>query len=157
MDSFSALATRRIVGVSQRCLDYWDETDIVRPSVERADGKGSARRYSFDDLLCLSVVKSLRHSGLSLQRIRKGLQQLRKRTSRRDPLRTEVLITDGKKLHRVVANADAVEDVLAGGQLVFSVVALGPIDRGLREKVVKLGKESGTHERRPATGRRRHA
>jgi DNA-binding transcriptional MerR regulator len=153
-ETFSAATARRIVGVSQRCLDYWDETGVVRPSIERANGKGSVRRYSFDDLLRLSVVKSLRNSGLSLQRIRKGLQRLRKRSSSGDPLRTEVLITDGKKLHRVGKNSGAVEDVLAGGQLVFSVVALGQIDHSLREKVVKLGKKSGRRDRRSARQKR---
>ena len=71
--SCSAAAARRIVGLSQRCLDYRDQILVVQPSLEGTKGKGSLRQYSFDDLLRLAVVKNLRQAGLSLQKIRKGL------------------------------------------------------------------------------------
>jgi DNA-binding transcriptional MerR regulator len=135
---YSAAAARRIIGISQRCLDYWDERGIVSPSAKAAQGKGSERRYSYDDLLKLSVVKKLRGAGLSLQRIQKGLAKLRKNAADRDPLLTEVLVTDGKSLHRMTSNPSAVEDILADGQLVFSVVAIGQIDQALRKSVVRL-------------------
>lgn len=135
---YSAAAARRIVGISQRCLDYWDERGIVTPSEKGASGKGSERRYSYDDLLKLSVVKKLRESGLSLQRIRKGLAKLRKNVADHDPLLTEVLVTDGRSLHQVTPNPAAVKDILAGGQLVFSVVAVGQIDEVLRKTVIRI-------------------
>jgi DNA-binding transcriptional MerR regulator len=137
-NDYSAAAARKIVGVSQRCLDYWDERGIVVPSGQRATGKGSERRYSYEDLLKLSVVKRLREAGLTLQKIRKGLSKLRKDASARDPLVAEVLITDGNAFHRVTNDPSAVEDILANGQLVFSVVAIGRIDQNLRESVIRL-------------------
>lgn len=135
---YSAAAVRQIIKISQRCLDYWDERGIVTPSVNSASGKGSERRYSYDDLIKLSVVKKLRAAGLSLQKIQKGLAKLRRNVSERDPLLTEVLITDGKSLHRLTPNPSAVEDILADGQLVFSVVAVGQIDSALREAALKI-------------------
>src|SRR5262245_33037185 len=111
MSGYSAAAARKIVGVSQRCLDYWDERDVASPSIQPADGKGTERKYSFGDLLKLTLVKKLRDAGLSLQKIRKGLQKLRKRWPNKDPLLDELLVTDGATLYRQVT-ADELEDVL---------------------------------------------
>lgn len=138
---YTAYAARRIVGVSQRCLDYWDEKGIVRPSVRRSQGKGSARRYSFHDLVKLSIVKQLRNSGLSLQRIRKGLGVLKRRSISADPLVELTLVTDGKRLHRLTEDPSVLEDVLGHGQLVFSVVAVGRIEEQLRDRAFRLDKE----------------
>jgi len=152
---YSAAAARRIVKISQRCLDYWDEQGIVSPSAKSADGKGSQRRYSYDDLLKLSVVKRLRQTGLSLQKIRKGLAKLRKNVFDADPLLRELLVTDGKSLHQVTPNPAAVKDILAGGQLVFSVVAIGQLDHDLRESVVKLELKIAARGRPQASLRRK--
>jgi DNA-binding transcriptional MerR regulator len=154
---YSANAARRVVGISQRCLDYWDQQGIVKPSVERASGKGSERRYSYDDLIKLSVVKRLRQTGLSLQKIRKGLAKLRKNIGDGDPLLREVLVTDGKSLHRVIPNRTAVEDILADGQLVFSIVAIGQIDHVLRESVIRMGRKVVKARGRPLAKVRRKA
>jgi DNA-binding transcriptional MerR regulator len=134
---YSAAAARKIVGITQRCLDYWDQRGIVSPSVKRAMGKGSERRYSYQDLVRLSVVKRLRANGLSLQKIQQGLRRLR-RTAAADPLLDEVLVTDGHSFQRLTKNRAVAEDVLANGQLVFSVVAVGRIDQELREQIVRL-------------------
>ena len=40
-----------IAGITYRQLDYWARTDLVRPSLARATGSGSRRRYSYRDLL----------------------------------------------------------------------------------------------------------
>jgi DNA-binding transcriptional MerR regulator len=153
---YSAAVARRVVGVSQRCLDYWDERGIVTPSVKTGSGKGSERRYSYDDLLKLSVVRRLRQTGLSLQKIRKGLSKLRKNVADEDPLLREVLVTDGKSLHRVTPNPAAVEDILAAGQLVFSVVAVGQIDEVLRASVIRIEPKVSARGR-PAVNLRRKA
>lgn len=132
----SAAVARRIVGVSQRCLDYWAERGIVIPSVQQASGKGSERRYSFGDLVKLAVVKRLREAGLSLQRIRKGLEVMRQRWPKKDPLLDEMLGTDGASFFRI--RGDQVEDILADGQLLLSVVAVGRIRQDLWDSVLRL-------------------
>ena len=156
--SYSAYAAREIVGLYQRRLDYWDERGIVRPSIKKGAGKGSARRYSFNDLIKLTVVKQLRDAGVSLQAIRKALRLLTKRSLSTDPLATETLVTDGKRLHRLTRHPGIIEDILAGGQLVFSVVALGQIRQEVRQKVVRLEEKIRLHRRgRPrAIERKRH-
>jgi len=133
---YSAAAARRVVGVSQRCLDYWAERGIVTPSIQPADGKGSERRYAFDDLVKLALVKKLRVAGLSLQKIRKGLERLRKRWPKNDPLLDEMLATDGVSFFRI--RGDQVEDVLASGQLLLSLVAVGKIRQNIRTNVVEI-------------------
>jgi len=133
---YSAAAARTIVGISQRCLDYWAERGIVRPSVHEAAGKGSERRYAFDDLVKLALVKKLREAGLSLQRIRKGLDAMRKRWPEKDPLLDEMLATDGSTFFRI--KGDQVQDILAGGQLLLSVVAVGRIRQDVRQTVFRL-------------------
>jgi len=124
---FTAAAARRIVGVSQRKLDYWDERGLVIPSIRKADGKGSDRRYSFRDLVKLSVVKRLRDAGLSLGKIDAAIKILRRRRGG-DPLADQCLITDGKTVHVMTDDPSALEDVLRKGQLVFTVIAAGQIE-----------------------------
>ncbi|MDO8630970.1 MAG: MerR family transcriptional regulator [Phycisphaerales bacterium] len=124
---FTAAAARRIVGVSQRKLDYWDERGLVIPSIRKADGKGSERWYSFKDLVKLSVVKRLRDAGLSLGKIDAAIKILRKRRGG-DPLVDRCLITDGRSLHVMTDDPSALEDVLRKGQLVFTVIAAGQIE-----------------------------
>lgn len=38
------------LGITYRQLDYWTTKGYVRPSVERATGPGSLRRWSHSDL-----------------------------------------------------------------------------------------------------------
>ena len=60
----------KIVGITYRQLDYWARTDLVRPSVMDANGSGTQRLYSFQDLVTLRVIKSLLDTGIALQRVR---------------------------------------------------------------------------------------
>jgi DNA-binding transcriptional MerR regulator len=80
-------------------LQYWDERDFIRPSVKPADGRGSKRLYSFNDLVCLKVIKDLAQHGFSLQMIRRCLRPLKehsKRTAR--PAESLRYLTDGEEL-----------------------------------------------------------
>lgn len=133
-DGYSAALAKQVVGISQRCLDYWSERDIVLPSIQKADGKGSERRYSFDDLVKLTLVKRWRDAGLSLQKIRRGLKLLRRISKKEDPLLEELLITDGERFF-FRKRDDQFVDLLAGGQLVFSAIAVGEIRTSIEEKV----------------------
>jgi len=59
MDTYDSKTASRLVGVSLRQLQYWDEQDFIRPSVQLAEGRGTKRLYSFHDLVCLKVVRDL--------------------------------------------------------------------------------------------------
>ena len=84
--SYTARQVRVALKISQRRLDYWDELGIVSPKRtakergSKVNGRGNCRSYSYDDLVRLRVVKGLRDAGLSLQKIRKCLKKLRRRT-----------------------------------------------------------------------------
>jgi len=107
----------RIVGISYRQLDYWARTGLVRPSLRDAQGSGTQRLYSFQDLVTLKVIKKLIDTGVSLQRVRKAVNHLR--LSRR-PAHGVTLFSDGTRIYEA-ASPDAVVDLLAQGQGVFAI------------------------------------
>jgi DNA-binding transcriptional MerR regulator len=99
MDTYDSKTASRIVGVSLRQLQYWDEQDFIRPSVKLAEGRGTRRLYSFHDLICLKVVKDLAHHGFSLQMIRRCLKPLKDYSSQTEsPSQSMKYLTDGKEL-----------------------------------------------------------
>lgn len=91
--SFRTGEVVEIVGVSRRQLQYWALTELVRPS---ARTRGGHHRYTFEDLVALKAAKRLIDAGVSVQRIRKSLQQLQQvlPTVRR-PLAELVLVATG--------------------------------------------------------------
>src|SRR5438094_7836732 len=66
-----------IVGITYRQLDYWARTYLLRPSIREARGSGTQRRYAYQDLLKLKVIKRLLDAGVSLQSARRALDCLR--------------------------------------------------------------------------------
>ncbi len=132
---FSAADARRITGVTQRQLDYWDQQGLVVASLCSKRGKGVERQYSYTDLVKLRVVSELRRAGLSLQRIRKAIAKLRQKDPQSDPLTQECLITDGKRVHRLTKDPAFLEDLLGGGQLAFSVVFVGKVEAQVRRLI----------------------
>ena len=60
---FSGPEAAELIGISYRQLDYWDRKEIVRPSAAKAKGSGSRREYSREDLMSLSVFKTLNYMG----------------------------------------------------------------------------------------------
>src|SRR5438094_1898387 len=82
MDAYDSKTASRIVGVSLRQIQYWDEQGFIRPSVKLAEGRGTKRLYSFQDLICLKVVRDLIHHGVNLQKIRRCLRPLKEYSAR---------------------------------------------------------------------------
>lgn len=107
----------KIVGISYRQLDYWARTDLVRPSIQDADGSGTQRLYSFQDLATLKVIKKLLDTGVSLQQVRKAIAALARMKT---PAHGATLVSDGSRIYSV-DSPDAVIDLLAKGQGVFAI------------------------------------
>jgi DNA-binding transcriptional MerR regulator len=144
---FPSASACRIVGVSPRQIQYWDEIGLVKPSAAAAAGRGTRRRYSFLDLVRLSVVRALIERGLRPQKIRKSLAALREASPRvLDPLTQMKLVTDGDRLFLVTADRRRILDVL-DRQFVFSL-ALGPLVRELRGRASRLAPRSGNSRRK---------
>lgn len=136
--AFSAEVARNIVGITYRQLDYWDKTALIRPSVQRAKGRGSRRLYSFEDLVELRVVAKLLGAGVSLPAVRKAARYLRQHFADvARPLARLALQADGKRVLVTTTDGKHLLDATAGGQVVITV-AIAPIVKDLRHRVTEL-------------------
>ena len=124
----------RTVGISYRQLDYWARTELVTPSVRDADGSGSQRMYSFNDVVQLRVIKKLLDAGVSLPKIRRAVDYLRDELKL--PIEDVTLVSDGKTIHACIS-ANEVVDLLAGGQGVFAI-AVGKVYEELQGSIKKF-------------------
>jgi len=137
-NSFNSKMVSKIIEVPLRVIDYWDRTNFIKPSINEASGYGSMRLYSFTDLIQFKVAKFLRDQGLSLQKIRKSLNFLRKHLPEIEkPLAQLRFLTDGETIF-VLTNKDReMIDTLKKGQYVFAI-AIGELINDLKGKTSKL-------------------
>ena len=139
--NFNTRTIAKILGLSIRQIDYWDRTHFVKPSVSEASGYGSIRLYSFTDLIQLKVAKTLIDKGISLQKIRKAINYLRKNMSEvKKPLSELRFLTDGETIFVITKDKKVIIDTLKSGQLVLSV-AIGKIIEDLEGEVITLRRE----------------
>ena len=135
MEAFTAQQACRLTGCTAHQLRYWDRVNLVRPTLQRTGGRPGRRRlYAFRDLVALRVVKSLLDNGMSVQRVRRAWDYLR-RTADMDRHLAEVkLITDGHSIFRIASNDEELIDALRDGQLAF-FVAISEITHEVEEDV----------------------
>jgi DNA-binding transcriptional MerR regulator len=139
--NFNTRTIAKILGLSIRQIDYWDRTHFVKPSVREASGYGSVRLYSFIDLIQLKLAKTLIDNGISLQKIRKAINYLRKNMPDvKKPFSELRFLTDGKTIFVITRDKKVIIDTLKSGQLVLSV-ALGKIVEDLEGEVITLQRE----------------
>ncbi len=138
MDGFTAQQASKLTKCTAHQLRYWDKVDLVKPSLQSTDGRPGRRRlYSFRDLVALRVVKSLLDNGMSVQRVRRAWDYLR-RTADMDTHLAEVrLVTDGHTIFRVAQDEDELLDALRQGQLAF-FVAINEIARSVEDDVTRF-------------------
>ena len=144
-DLFRASDVVQIVSISRRQLQYWAQTDLIRPSAKTPGGHG---RYTFDDLVALKAAKRMIDAGVSVQRIRNSIRSLRNvlPTVQR-PLAELILVATGEV---VLAFRDGTAfDVISGQQWIFEVAQfkrevedwqrsmMGEIQRPLRRRVAR--------------------
>ncbi len=136
--SFNTKTVSKVIGLSARQIDYWDKSHFIKPSIKEAAGHGSARLYSFEDLVRLKVAKTLIDKGISLQKIRKAITYLKKNMPDiENPLSDLKFLTDGESVFILTKNSKEIIDTLKHGQLVFSV-ALGSIITELKGEVKSI-------------------
>lgn len=124
-------------GITYRQLDYWARTKLVQPSLRNASGSGSARLYSFRDILVLKVVKRLLDTGVSLQQIRAAIDHLRERGV--EDLAEITIMSDGASVYECTSH-DEVIDLVQGGQGVFGI-AVGRVWREVEVSLAELPRE----------------
>lgn len=135
MEGFTVLQACRFTSCTGHQLRYWDQIGLVRPSVQSTGGRpGVKRLYSFRDLVALKVVKALLDGGMSLQRVRKAYDYLRKKAGLDQHLAEIKLITDGQSIFRVARGDGEILDALRQGQMSF-FLAIDEITRNLDQGV----------------------
>jgi DNA-binding transcriptional MerR regulator len=136
--AYTAEQACRLSGCSDHQLRYWDKVGLVVPSVQGTGGRPGVRRlYSFRDLVALRVVRSLLDNGMSLQRVRRAWDYLRREGAMEDHLAQVKLVTDGKSIFTVSSDDGEILDALRQGQLAF-FVAIDEIARDVEEDVTQF-------------------
>lgn len=137
-EGFTAQQASKLTGCTQHQLRYWDRVDLVRPSIQSTGGRPGVRRlYNFRDLVALRVVRSLLDNGMSVQRVRRAWDYLRRNADMEGHLAEVKLVTDGSSIFHIASNQDQLLDALKEGQLAF-FVAIDAITREVQEDVTRF-------------------
>ena len=121
--SYSGTQAAEIVGISYRQIDYWERTDLVKPSISSAHGSGTRREYSYRDLVELRMIRTMLSSGLSLSAVRTVMRTLRERPQF-DLCRLTLVISE----HDVrLCNDDEIVDVVRSGTSMVTMLPLGGV------------------------------
>ena len=138
METYDSKTASRIVGVSLRQLQYWDEQDFIRPSVKLAEGRGTKRLYSFHDLICLKVVKHLARHGFNLQKIRRCVAPLKKNSIQTErPAESLRYLTNGEDLFVITSDRQKILKAMEW-QFVLSL-SIGNLVRELDRQTRRAG------------------
>jgi DNA-binding transcriptional MerR regulator len=152
MDAYDTKTASRIVGISLRQIQYWDEQGFVHPSVKLAGGRGTKRLYSFHDLICLKVIKDLTRHGFTLQKIRRCLRPLREHPEKTRRLAQSLkYLTDGESLFIITDDRRKILEAVERG-FVLSL-GIGNLVRELNGSVARaahgLERKGGREVDRP--------
>jgi DNA-binding transcriptional MerR regulator len=141
VDAFTSHQASRLTGCTPRQLRYWDQVGLVFPSIQRTGGRsGVPRLYSFRDLVALRVVRSLLDGGMSLQRVRRAFEYLRRNAGLEGHLSEVKLITDGVSIFKVARRKGEIIDALRDGQMAF-FVAIDEIARSVDAEVTAFRRD----------------
>jgi len=147
VEGFTSHQACRLTGCTPRQLRYWDTIGLVHPSVQQTGGRpGVPRLYSFRDLIALRVVTSLLDGGMSLQRVRRAYEFLRRRADLETHLSEVKLVTDGKSIFKVCRREGEILDALREGQMAF-FVAIDEIVRSVDTEVAEFRTDKQQFER----------
>ena len=120
MEGFTAAQACRYTKCTPHQLRYWDRIGLVKPSLQATGGRPGVRRmYSFRDLVGLKVISSLLEGGMSLQRVRRAYDYLRKKASLEQHLSEVSLVTDGQSIFQMYRDDGELMDLLKEGQMAF--------------------------------------
>ena len=132
---FSGTQTAKIVGITYRQLDYWARTDLIKPSLEEAHGSGSRRRYSYQDLLDLKMIKTLLDAGIRLESVRDVFEYMRQHVA--TDIRSANIVIQGTSV--VLCENDDLIDLVRRGQGVLNVLPLAAVKDGIDAQLHPLG------------------
>lgn len=122
---FSSKRAAELAGISYRQLDYWSRIGIVTPSLADADGSGSRRRWSLDDLRLLVALAEIVQLGPQIGQL--------------GPIVEELTLLQSWGGHLFVSRRGLIGrslDVLDGDR-VGMVIDLGALMRSIAEKLTE--------------------
>lgn len=126
----------KIVGITYRQLDYWTRTNLVTPSLQEAQGSGTQRLYTFNDLLQLKVIKSLTDAGASLRKVRQAIEFVTE--NMQEDWAKATIATDGNRVYACTTDAEVI-DLLRNGQGVLgAIVAVDKVREELTDNLRQL-------------------
>ncbi len=132
---YTAADIKQIYKLSQKQIDDLDKSNVIKPSIRPAQGKGSQRLYSFEDLLAFRFIKQLLDAHWSIKTIKTAIQNLRSILPDKDPLHDFVLLSiNGSIIARCATEQgqSLLIDALSRGQLVMPIIL-----SEIRGKVIK--------------------
>jgi len=141
---FSTAEVSRLSGLTPRQLDHWDRQGFLKPSLRQASGYGSARRYSFADVVRLRVAARLRAAGVGLARIRRCAEAIERLGGEAGDLGGVRLLVTGSRVLWARSDREVV-DLLEEGQLVL-VFSLGDAVAETAGAVARLAREADPEE-----------
>ncbi|HUS47522.1 MAG TPA: MerR family transcriptional regulator [Phycisphaerae bacterium] len=142
MQSYNTKQVSEVTGASTSQLNHWDAKGLVKPSIRPATGRGSRRLYSYADLVAIQLVKRLRDQEVSLQRIRRCVQYLRRHLPDIvEPLGYCTLLTDGHEIYLIEDEKTLRATVKRQGQKAWLELSIAGIDQELRARIVQLGEK----------------
>ncbi len=142
--AFTAEQACQLSNCTHHQLRYWDKVGLVGPSLQQTGGRPGVRRlYSFRDLVALRVVRSLLDNGMSLQRVRRAWDYLRREGDMDGHLADVKLVTDGQTIFHVGSDEGELMDALRRGQLAF-FVAIDEITREVEDDVTRFELDRST-------------
>lgn len=135
VEGFSSKQAEKIVGISYRQLDHWARKGLVQPSLAQAEGSGSRRRYSYNDLLEFKIAKKMRDQGIDLRSIARAFDYLRNQLG--GEVASANIVISGSDV--LWADDDRVLSLLRQGQAaMLTVLPVAGVRRELDADVVKL-------------------
>ncbi len=134
---FSGSQAAKVVGISYRQLDYWARTDLIRPSLVDAQGSGSRRRYSYQDLPRVARHQDPARRWHQVESVRRVFDYLRTHVT--GDIASAHLVISGQSV--VLAQGEQLVDVLREGQGVLNVLSLAGVKEDVDAQLVPLAGE----------------
>jgi len=147
-EGYSGKRAAEIAGITYRQLDYWARTGLVGPTLARASGSGSRRRYSYRDLLELRAVKSLLDAGIRLELVREVFEYLTLHLDE-DVTRVNLVISGTSVMVRT--GEEEIVDLIRNGQGVLNILPLAGVKDQVDARIVELYPEGRSGVETPPT------
>ena len=126
----------KITGITYRQLDHWTPSSLIKASIRNLKGSGFHRVYSFQDIIQIKLVNKLREAGVSLQKIRIALKNIKSILGDNINISDVSVFSDGKSIY-VISDNDQMIDLLKKGQAVFGI-SLGPVHTEAEAEIFSL-------------------